>query len=166
MKRRPRQFLSVQALHQLAQSDFMLCHDTATGGNIVNAVARAYNSFGQLATDTQAPIGDAGDIYNGLDRFGRIIDHRWLSSPDNPANVSTCASTRSTTPSDLDRHQYGYNRASLRTYRANLVDDMKQTGGGKTTNLSAVCLIHPPKHPLTQRRSRPALSNSRLTSTP
>ena len=62
MKRRPRQFLSVQAIHQLVQSDFVLCHDATTDGNIVNAVARVYNSFGQLATDTQAHTGDAGDI--------------------------------------------------------------------------------------------------------
>ena len=77
MKPRLRQFLPEQALQQLAQSDFMPWHDATTGGSIVNAVAHAYNSFGQLITDTTTP--------------------------------------------DLDRYQYGYNRASLRTYRANLV---------------------------------------------
>jgi len=30
----------------------------------------------------QAPLlsGDAGDQYNGLDRFGRVVDQRWIVS--------------------------------------------------------------------------------------
>jgi RHS repeat-associated protein len=51
--------------------------------------------------------GDAGDQYTGLDRFGRIVDQRWL-------NNSTGAAT--------DRFQYGYDRDSNRTYRDNVVN--------------------------------------------
>ncbi|MCE9554457.1 MAG: autotransporter-associated beta strand repeat-containing protein [Planctomycetes bacterium] len=52
------------------------------------------------------PDGDAGDQYTGLDRFGRIVDQRWIDS-------STTA---------VDRFGYGYDRDSNRLYRENLVD--------------------------------------------
>jgi hypothetical protein len=48
--------------------------------------------------------GDAGDPYIGLDRFDRIVDHRWVTT-------STGVAT--------DRFQYGYDRDSNRTYRDN-----------------------------------------------
>jgi hypothetical protein len=48
----------------------------------------------------------AGDIYWGLDPFGRIIDSRWF-------NTGTGA--------DIDRIQYGYDRASNRIWRQNPV---------------------------------------------
>ncbi|MEI8018455.1 MAG: RHS repeat-associated core domain-containing protein [Schlesneria sp.] len=48
----------------------------------------------------------AGDIYWGLDQFGRIIDSRWL-------NTGTSA--------DVDRIKYGYDRASNRIWRQNPV---------------------------------------------
>ncbi len=48
----------------------------------------------------------AGDIYWGLDLFGRIIDSRWF-------NTSTTA--------DVDRIKYGYDRASNRIWRQNPV---------------------------------------------
>jgi RHS repeat-associated protein len=48
----------------------------------------------------------AGDIYWGLDLFGRIIDSRWY-------NTGTSA--------DLDRIKYGYDRASNRIWRQNPV---------------------------------------------
>jgi RHS repeat-associated protein len=51
--------------------------------------------------------GDAGDQYTGLDRFGRIVDQRWLVT-------STGTAT--------DRFQYGYDRDSNRLYRSNLVN--------------------------------------------
>jgi RHS repeat-associated protein len=51
--------------------------------------------------------GDAGDQYTGLDRFGRIVDQRWL-------NTSTGTAT--------DRFQYGYDRDSNRLWRDNLVN--------------------------------------------
>jgi RHS repeat-associated protein len=52
--------------------------------------------------------GDAGDQYTGLDRFGRVVDQRWI-------NTSTSA--------DTDRYQYGYDQGSRRTYRENLVEN-------------------------------------------
>jgi RHS repeat-associated protein len=52
------------------------------------------------------PVGDAGDQYTGLDRFGRIVDQRWLDS----SGAAT------------DRFQYGYDRNSNRLYRENLLE--------------------------------------------
>lgn len=50
--------------------------------------------------------GDAGDKYAGLDRFGRIVDQRWMT---------TSGST------DLDRFQYGYDRDGNPLYKNNTV---------------------------------------------
>ena len=61
-------------------------------------------SYVKLAAES---VGDAGDQYTGLDRFGRVADQRWL----NP-----------TTGTATDRFQYGYDTASNRTYRDNLVN--------------------------------------------
>jgi hypothetical protein len=47
---------------------------------------------------------DTGDQYKGLDRFGRIKDNRWVRYHNG-------------TPGDLDRIQYGYDRASNRIWR-------------------------------------------------
>lgn len=49
-----------------------------------------------------------GDIYSGLDRFGRIKDNRWY---DYGSAV------------DVDRIKYGYDRASNRIWRQNTVAD-------------------------------------------
>ena len=54
------------------------------------------------------PIGDGGDQYTGLDRFGRIVDQRWI---------------KTSSGADLERVQYGYNRASNRVWRDNVVAD-------------------------------------------
>ena len=50
--------------------------------------------------------GDAGDQYIGLDRFGRVVDQRWIKT-------STLAA--------LARIQYGFDRNSNRTFRNDLV---------------------------------------------
>src|SRR5438477_6376313 len=50
--------------------------------------------------------GDAGDQYIGLDRFGRVVDQRWL-------NTSSGTAT--------DRFQYGYDRDGNVLYKNNLV---------------------------------------------
>ena len=50
--------------------------------------------------------GTAGDKYTGLDRFGRVQDQRWLKTSDG-------------TP--RERVQYGYDPASNRVWRKNLV---------------------------------------------
>ena len=51
---------------------------------------------------------DTGDIYSGLDRFGRVKDNRWYDTG---------------TSADLDRIKYGYDRDGNRTYRENTVAD-------------------------------------------
>jgi RHS repeat-associated protein len=51
--------------------------------------------------------GDAGDQYTGLDRFGRVVDQRWIKTSDG---------------SHTDRFKYGYDRDSNRLYRENLVN--------------------------------------------
>ncbi len=50
--------------------------------------------------------GDAGDQYTGLDRFGRIVDQRWI----NGSNV------------DVDRFKYGYDRDGNVLYKENVVN--------------------------------------------
>jgi RHS repeat-associated protein len=50
--------------------------------------------------------GDAGDQYTGLDRFGRVVDQRWIATSGG---------------SHTDRFQYGYDRDSNRLYKNNLV---------------------------------------------
>ena len=62
--------------------------------------------------------GDAGDQYTGLDRFGRIVDQRWLDS---------------STGTSVDRYGYSYDRDGNRTERDNLVNssfDETYTYGG------------------------------------
>ncbi len=50
------------------------------------------------------PVGDAGDPYNGYDRFGRTADLRWQKT--------TFSNTQ------LDRIQYGFDRDSRRSWRS------------------------------------------------
>ncbi len=59
-----------------------------------------------LASLTGTNDPDTGDLYSGVDRFGRVKDSRWYSS----------AST-----TDVARLKYGYDRSSNRTWRADLV---------------------------------------------
>jgi YD repeat-containing protein len=58
--------------------------------------------------DPLGATGDAGDKYTGLDRFGRVVDQRWLVS--------------NSTTNYADRFQYGFDRDSNRLYRNNLVN--------------------------------------------
>ena len=60
-----------------------------------------------LISLTSSNDPDTGDIYTGLDRFGRIKDVRWWN---------TSSST------NLSRIKYGYDRASSRTWRDNITD--------------------------------------------
>ena len=50
--------------------------------------------------------GDSGDAYDGYDRFGRVQEMRWQSS---------------STGTPIDAWQWGYNEASNRTWKKNLV---------------------------------------------
>jgi len=52
-----------------------------------------------------------GDIYTGLDRFGRVKDLRWRNTDSN---------------TDLSRVEYGYNRASSRIWRKNPTDSNRE----------------------------------------
>ena len=54
-------------------------------------------------------IGDGGDLYVGLDRFGRLIDSRWISTGTSPGQPTS-------------RNQYGYDRAGQKLYANNLVN--------------------------------------------
>lgn len=60
-----------------------------------------------LASLTGSNDPDTGDIYAGLDRFGRVKDVRWRNTVSN---------------TDLSRVEYGYDRASNRAWRANQSD--------------------------------------------
>jgi RHS repeat-associated protein len=73
-------------------------------------VKRAHSQLGVDLTyikQSGESNGDAGDQYIGLDRFGRVVDQRWLTT-------STGTAT--------DRFQYGYDRDSSALYRNNLVN--------------------------------------------
>lgn len=52
--------------------------------------------------------GDAGDQYAGLDRFGRIIDQRWIDSSSGTA---------------IDRFKYGYDRNGNVLFKDNQLDN-------------------------------------------
>ena len=56
---------------------------------------------------TSESNGNGGDQYNGLDRFGRIADQRWIKTSDGSAT---------------DRFKYGYDRDSNRLYRTDEVN--------------------------------------------
>jgi len=51
-------------------------------------------------------VGDAGDPYDGFDRFGRVQEMRWQNS---------------STGTPIDAWQWGFNEASNRTWKNNLV---------------------------------------------
>ncbi|HVS71952.1 MAG TPA: hypothetical protein VHQ47_11910 [Phycisphaerae bacterium] len=51
--------------------------------------------------------GGTSGAFNGIDRFGRVIDQRWV--------------TTGGSPTDLDRYGYGYDQDSNRLYRQNMV---------------------------------------------
>jgi RHS repeat-associated protein len=62
----------------------------------------------QQSGDTNA-VSDAGDIYTGLDRFGRVSDQNYLNTNSGTSLTST------------DRFQYGYDQNSNVMYKNNLV---------------------------------------------
>jgi hypothetical protein len=63
-----------------------------------------------------ASNGDAGDLYTGLDRFGRVVDQQWVTSD---APNGTSGDTLGTT---TEQFQYGYDQDSNALYRNNLVN--------------------------------------------
>lgn len=64
-------------------------------------------SYFKLAAE---PVADAGDQYTGLDRFGRIVDQRWI---------------RTSNASHRDRFKYGYDRLHNPLYKENLINTAK-----------------------------------------
>ena len=52
--------------------------------------------------------GGTSGVFSGLDLFNRIIDQRWQNNT-------------ASTPTDIDRYQYGYDQASNRLWKANLM---------------------------------------------
>jgi RHS repeat-associated protein len=75
-----------------------------------SVVKRAHSQPGVDLTyikQTGESNGDAGDQYTGLDRFGRVVDQRWI-------NTGTGTAT--------DRFKYGYDRDSNVLYRTNEVN--------------------------------------------
>lgn len=54
-------------------------------------------------------VGDTGDQYKGLDRFGRVVDQRWIEGSGGSAT-------------DIDRQNYQFDRNSNRTSRINQLD--------------------------------------------
>jgi hypothetical protein len=98
---------SISRLSSLTDSGVTLESYTYLGLNTV--VKRAHPQPGVDLTYIKLSgesNGDAGDQYIGLDRFGRIVDQRWVDGSG----------------MDKDRYQYGYDRGSNRLWRDNLVN--------------------------------------------
>ncbi|MCB1088261.1 MAG: hypothetical protein KDM63_14525, partial [Verrucomicrobiae bacterium] len=99
---------------------FSLVQSVAIQGEVGNKVAYARAGLGRYVSVTypQPAVqmsmfrpgggseGDAGDPYDGYDRFGRVQEMRWENTSDH---------------SVIDGWQWGYNRASNRTWKKNLV---------------------------------------------
>jgi RHS repeat-associated protein len=65
-------------------------------------------------------VGDAGDQYTGLDRFGRIVDQRWLTAANGVA---------------VDRYQYTYDRNGNRLTESNALNtSLNETYGYDSLN--------------------------------
>ena len=69
-------------------------------------VERRHPEVSTNLTYIGAGTGEGGDKYVGLDRFGRVIDQRWVKGGT----------------TDMDRFQYGYDRNGNVQYKKNMVD--------------------------------------------
>ena len=94
-------------------------YGTRRKGDIVNCLA---------VTQPSESNGDAGDKYTGLDRFGGVVDQRWI-------NMSTGTAT--------DRFQYAYDRDGNRVYCNNLAAQ-----GRKRCAFREKCAENGRRHPL------------------
>jgi RHS repeat-associated protein len=65
---------------------------------------------------------DTGDIYQGLDRFGRIKDLIWWL----PQSTSSSSSSSGGPGNILERIQHGYDQGNNPLYRVNLADPVEQ----------------------------------------
>jgi YD repeat-containing protein len=83
------------------------------------------------------PYGDAGDPYNGYNRFGRTVDIRWQST--------------TTEDTQLERILYGYDRDSRRIWRMNVLttnEDNAYTYDGLSQGPTPLWAISTPMPPL------------------
>ncbi len=115
----------ISRLTSISNGGFMTTYEQYTHLGLNTVVKRTHpNAFVQVGLDyVGEDNGEAGDPYIGLDRFGRVIDQRWIKSNDvdNP----------------LDQFKYGYDRNSNRLYKDNWVtsgpgaayDDLYHGGG-------------------------------------
>ncbi|MCB1077381.1 MAG: RHS repeat-associated core domain-containing protein, partial [Verrucomicrobiae bacterium] len=98
---------------QIQGEAFELCSYTYVGAARYVKIAYAQPGVQLSYIKTSgSPLGDAGDPYNGYDRFGRTVDMRWVTTSGGAVR---------------DRIQYGYDRANNRTWRRNLA----ATDGGQ-----------------------------------
>src|SRR5262249_42792690 len=101
---------AISRLTSLSQTDNMSNTTTLESYNYLGVdtvIKRAHPQPGVDLTYIKQGMegnGDAGDQYTGLDRFGRVVDQRWIA----------------TGGSHTDRFKYGYDRDSNRLYRDNL----------------------------------------------
>jgi RHS repeat-associated protein len=99
---------AISRLTSISDNSGTLEQETYLGLSTV--VQRSYPQPGIALTyikQSGEPNGDAGDQYTGLDRFGRVVDQRWLQTGSGTAT---------------DRFQYGYDRDGNALYRNNLVN--------------------------------------------
>jgi RHS repeat-associated protein len=99
----------VQELHDGSATESVLARYTKRGVNSTVVVEYPEPAV-ELTYIKQGsePDGDAGDQYTGLDRFNRIEDIRWLKRSGG-------------TTTDVERIQYGFDRAGNRMWRKNPV---------------------------------------------
>jgi RHS repeat-associated protein len=98
----------ISRLSSLSDSSGMLEAYQYLGLNTV--IERSHPQSGVDLTYLQQlgeAVGDAGDRYTGLDRFGRVVDQRWLKTANGSAT---------------DRFQYGYDKVGNRLYQDNLIN--------------------------------------------
>src|SRR5207247_3640888 len=88
-------------------SDTSATLESYTYLGLATVVKRAHPQPGVDLTyikQTGESTGDAGDQYTSLDRFGRVVDQRWILTSNGSAT---------------DRFKYGYDRDGSRLYRTN-----------------------------------------------
>ena len=91
--------------------------------------------------------GDGGDQYTGLDRFGRVVDQRWIVTSTGTA---------------LDRFQYGYDQDGTVLHKYNPVNSAAnlRPGIGSCEQVTSDIVIPPSGEPCRQRVPAPPVPPS------
>jgi len=89
-------------------------HRTGTGRTIVREIRPG--SVLTLVKASGASNGDAGDMYAGLDRFGRVVNQQWVTA--DTLSSGTGGDTLGTT---TEQFEYGYDEDSNVLYQDNMV---------------------------------------------